>query len=84
MDIVDATEFQKVMTAVGRQLARCVCSAHFQVAERALYFFNNEYIMHLVQDNAQTLMPILFPPLYAHSKTHWNKSVLSTHILAKC
>ena len=47
----------------------------FQVAERALYFFNNEYIMHLIQDNVTTIMPIVFPALYKHSKTHWNKLV---------
>jgi len=75
LDIVDANEFQSVMSPLFKQLAKCVSSPHFQVAERALYFFNNEYIMHLIQDNVTTIMPIVFPALYKHSKTHWNKTI---------
>ena len=36
----------------------------FQVAERALYYWNNEYIMSLISDNAATILPIMFPALY--------------------
>lgn len=43
-----------------------------QVAERALYFWNNEYILSLISDNASTILPIMFPALYK-SKEHWNK-----------
>ena len=43
-----------------------------QVAERALYFWNNEYIVSLISDNAATIVPIMFPALYK-SKEHWNK-----------
>ena len=35
-----------------------------QVAERALYFWNNEYIMSLIEENNQVIMPIMFPALY--------------------
>lgn len=47
----------------------------FQVAERALYYWNNEYIVTLMSDNIGTILPIVFPPLYINSKTHWNRSV---------
>lgn len=45
----------------------------FQVAERALYYWNNEYIMSLISDNAAKILPIMFPSLYRNSKSHWNK-----------
>ena len=45
----------------------------FQVAERALYYWNNEYIMSLVSDHTAEILPIIFPALYKNSKTHWNK-----------
>ena len=48
-----------------------VCT--FQVAERALYYWNNEYIMSLISDNAAKILPIMFPALYKNSKSHWNK-----------
>ena len=45
----------------------------FQVAERALYYWNNEYIMSLLTENATVILPIMFPALYKNTKTHWNK-----------
>lgn len=44
-----------------------------QVAERALYFWNNEYFCSLVTDNVDTILPIMFAPLYENSKGHWNR-----------
>ena len=51
-----------------------------QVAERALYFWNNEYIMSLIEENNQVIMPIMFPALYRNSKNHWNKVVTKRNI----
>lgn len=44
-----------------------------QVAERALYYWSNDYIMSLVGDNCTILFPIILPALYKHSEAHWNK-----------
>ena len=44
-----------------------------QVAERALYYWNNENVLHLFEKNAGVVMPILFDSLYRISKEHWNK-----------
>ncbi|XP_077300273.1 serine/threonine-protein phosphatase 2A 56 kDa regulatory subunit gamma isoform-like isoform X4 [Arctopsyche grandis] len=75
LDVIEPLEFQKVMYPLFRQLAKCVSSPHFQVAERALYYWNNEYIMSLISDNATHIMPIMFPALYRNSKSHWNKTI---------
>jgi len=74
LDVIEPAEFQKVMVPLFKQLAKCVSSPHFQVAERALYFWNNEYIVSLISDNASTIVPIMFPALYK-SKEHWNKTI---------
>ncbi|KAG8514435.1 Serine/threonine-protein phosphatase 2A 56 kDa regulatory subunit gamma isoform [Galemys pyrenaicus] len=75
LDVVEPSEFVRVMEPLFRQLAKCVSSPHFQVAERALYYWNNEYIMSLISDNAAKILPIMFPSLYRNSKTHWNKTI---------
>nr|XP_045604862.1 serine/threonine-protein phosphatase 2A 56 kDa regulatory subunit delta isoform-like [Procambarus clarkii] len=72
LDVIEPNEFVKVMVPLFRQLSKCVSSPHFQVAERALYYWNNEYILSLISDNAQTILPIMFPALYKNSKSHWN------------
>eukprot|EP00794_Sanderia_malayensis_P019980 gene19980-21938_t len=75
LDVIEPNEFVKTIEPLFKQLARCVSSPHFQVAERALYFWNNEYVMSLVSDNANVILPIMFPSLYKHSKSHWNKTI---------
>ncbi|XP_022248077.1 serine/threonine-protein phosphatase 2A 56 kDa regulatory subunit gamma isoform-like isoform X1 [Limulus polyphemus] len=75
LDVIEPAEFTKVMVPLFRQIAKCVSSSHFQVAERALYYWNNEYIMSLISDNACDILPIMFPALYRNSKSHWNKNI---------
>lgn len=75
LDVIEPAEFQKVMELLFRQISKCVSSPHFQVAERALYYWNNEYIMSLIQENSQVILPIMMPSLYRNSITHWNKTI---------
>ncbi|GHJ85301.1 hypothetical protein NliqN6_1703 [Naganishia liquefaciens] len=75
LDVIEATEFQKIMEPLFQQLARCINSQHFQVAERALYYWNNEYIVNLMSDNIGVILPLVFPVLYTNSKTHWNRTI---------
>ncbi|XP_037293998.1 serine/threonine-protein phosphatase 2A 56 kDa regulatory subunit gamma isoform isoform X2 [Manduca sexta] len=75
LDVIEPAEFQRIMDPLFKQLAKCVSSPHFQVAERALYYWNNEYIMSLISDNATHILPIMFPSLYRNTKSHWNKTI---------
>ncbi|KAF9955618.1 Serine/threonine-protein phosphatase 2A 56 kDa regulatory subunit delta isoform [Modicella reniformis] len=75
LDVIEPLEFVKIQVPLFTQIARCVSSPHFQVAERALYYWNNEYIVNLIHDNANEILPIMFQSLYKNSKTHWNKTI---------
>ena len=75
LDIMEPSEFVKIQTPLFQQIARCVASPHFQVAERALYYWNNEYIVNLISENANVILPIIFASLYRNSKSHWNRFV---------
>jgi len=77
LDVIEISQFVKVQEPLFRQLSRCVSSPHFQVAERALYFWNNEYIMSLIEENNAVIMPIMFPALYRISKEHWNQTIVA-------
>jgi serine/threonine-protein phosphatase 2A regulatory subunit B' len=74
-EVMDPAEFAKVQEPLFSQLAKSVASPHFQVAERALYFWNNEYFCNLVSDNVEVILPIMFAPLYENSKGHWNRTI---------
>jgi len=48
-----------------------------QVAERALFLWNNEYLASLMEENQTVVMPIMFPALFRVSKEHWNQAILT-------
>eukprot|EP00051_Salpingoeca_urceolata_P005299 m.71923 g.71923 ORF g.71923 m.71923 type:complete len:553 (+) comp14221_c1_seq1:117-1775(+) len=75
LEIIEPDGFAAIQEPLFQELARCVVSPHFQVAERALYFFNNEYLLTLMADSADKVFPIVFPPLYKYSTAHWNRSI---------
>uniref|UniRef100_A0A914ZMH0 Uncharacterized protein n=1 Tax=Parascaris univalens TaxID=6257 RepID=A0A914ZMH0_PARUN len=77
LDIIEPEQFKKVIDPLFKQLAKCVSSPHFQVAERALYFWNNEYILSLIEETSAQVMPIMFPALYRISKEHWNQTIVA-------
>ena len=77
LDIIEPEQFKKIIDPLFKQLAKCVSSPHFQVAERALYFWNNEYILSLIEETSAQVMPIMFPALYRISKEHWNQTIVA-------
>ena len=67
---VASPHFQVHLIIIARV---CLFAYPHQVAERALYFWNNEYFCNLISDNVEVILPIMFAPLYENSKGHWNR-----------
>lgn len=75
LELTQAQEFQAVMVPLFKQLAKCLNSSHFQVAERALFLWNNEYIVSLVAQHRDKVLPIVFGALEENAQNHWNPAV---------
>ncbi|EEB08524.2 protein phosphatase regulatory subunit Par1 [Schizosaccharomyces japonicus yFS275] len=75
IEVMEPSEFVKLQIPLLQKLANSISSQNFQVAERALYLFNNDYFVHLVEENVEVILPIMYPPLYEISKTHWNRVI---------
>ncbi|KAL5197154.1 hypothetical protein ABZP36_000666 [Zizania latifolia] len=79
-EILEATqpaEFQKCMVPLFCQIARCLNSSHFQVAERTLFLWNNDHIENLIKQNSKVILPVIFPALEKNVIGHWNQAVKS-------
>ena len=46
-----------------------------QVAERALFLWNNEHIVSLIAQNRGMILPIIFEALEKNIQSHWNQAV---------
>jgi len=75
LELTQATEFHRMQHVLFSRLARCITCPHFQVAERTLFFWNNDYIVKLINQNRQELFPVIIGALYNNSKQHWNSAV---------
>jgi serine/threonine-protein phosphatase 2A regulatory subunit B' len=75
MEATQGAEFQRCMVPLFRQLSRCINSSHFQVAERALFLWNNDHIVSLVAQNRHVVLPLVYPALVRNTTTHWNQAV---------
>merc|ERR1712066_1100873 len=75
LELTQPSEFHRMQDVLFRRLAMCITCPHFQVAERTLFFWNNDYIVKLINQNRQDLFPIIIGALYKNSKHHWNSAV---------
>ncbi|CAG0893893.1 unnamed protein product [Darwinula stevensoni] len=69
-------EFQKIQNPLFRQIARCVSSAHFQVAESAICLWHRDRITNLIKGSYHVIIPIVFPALYGISKEHLSPPIV--------
>ncbi|KAF8389024.1 hypothetical protein HHK36_025709 [Tetracentron sinense] len=77
LEAMNMVEFQKIMVLLFRRIGCCLNSSHFQVAERALFLWNNEHIVSLIAHNRQVILPLIFAALERNTQNHWNQSVLN-------
>ena len=57
------------MAPLFKQIARCIGSPHFQVAERALFLWNNEYIVSLIAQNRNQVLTLTLTPTLTPTPT---------------
>ena len=65
LELTQPEEFGLLVPSLFRRVAACIASPHFQVAERALFLWHNEYISHLIAQHREEILPILYPVLCA-------------------
>merc|ERR1719333_987284 len=75
LELTQPPEFYRMQDQLFRRVALCITCPHFQVAERTLFLWNNDYIVKLINQNRQALFPIVIGALYMNSKQHWNSAV---------
>lgn len=72
LDLTQPEQFEILIPPLFSRMAQCIGSPHFQVAERSLFFWQNEHINELIAQNSEVIFPILARDLQS---THWNKTV---------
>jgi serine/threonine-protein phosphatase 2A regulatory subunit B' len=74
-DVLEPESFALIKIPFARQWCKCLNSKHFQVAERALCFLQDESILKLVEDELDDLMPLLTRALLKMTHGHWHRHI---------
>jgi len=83
LELTEQAQFYKLIRPLFYRIAACIGSSHFQVAERALFLWNNDAIATFMSDHRQEILPLLYPALHNNLQSHWNTTVhqLTQHIM---
>lgn len=63
-EVMKPSEFVKVEVPLFAQLSKCISSMHFQVKEKVLNYWCNDFFLNLVIENAPVILPIVFASLF--------------------
>ncbi|EXB24035.1 Serine/threonine protein phosphatase 2A 57 kDa regulatory subunit B' alpha isoform [Morus notabilis] len=75
VEIIDTDQYRKLALPLCTQITRCFNSWNAQVAERALYVWNNEHFVKMASMAMEEVFPIVVEGMERNLKWHWSKSV---------
>ncbi|KAK1444148.1 protein phosphatase 2A [Babesia gibsoni] len=75
LSLTESAELDGLVKSVARRLSQCVASSHFQVAERALYIWNNNRVVRQLNVNKDVVYRYIVPAVKANIDGHWNQNV---------
>lgn len=77
LELTGTQQLEKVIEPLFDRISQSICSNHFQVAERALFLWNNDIIATFTSDHRKKILPIIYPALQKNYSKHWNSTVSS-------
>jgi serine/threonine-protein phosphatase 2A regulatory subunit B' len=79
LEICRGDQLTIIQEQIYKLLGGCLASEHFQVVERALYYWNSENLCAnmLAQSKAPLFLPHVFGALSKNAQGHWNQTVES-------
>ncbi|XP_007020261.2 PREDICTED: serine/threonine protein phosphatase 2A 57 kDa regulatory subunit B' beta isoform [Theobroma cacao] len=72
---IDPDQYRKLALPICTQITRCLSSSNSQVAERALYVWNDEQFVKMASTAMEDVFPVVVEGMEKNLKLHWSKSV---------
>ncbi|XP_039024514.1 serine/threonine protein phosphatase 2A 57 kDa regulatory subunit B' beta isoform-like [Hibiscus syriacus] len=72
---IDPDQYRTLAVPLCSRITRCLKSCNSQVAERALYVWNNEQFVKMASAAMEEVFPVVVQGMESNLKMHWSKSV---------
>lgn len=76
LEVAGEDEVEDIILPLFRRIGKSIESPHFQVAERALFYWNNDLVLDIFDRYRDILMPSIVGALMRNTAGHWNNNVL--------
>eukprot|EP01129_Flabellula_baltica_P001737 TRINITY_DN11663_c0_g1_i2.p1 TRINITY_DN11663_c0_g1~~TRINITY_DN11663_c0_g1_i2.p1 ORF type:complete len:664 (-),score=119.10 TRINITY_DN11663_c0_g1_i2:29-2020(-) len=73
LEYCDRALFKSIFEDVFEKLKNCTASLNFRLAQRALLFWKNDYVISLTKEFKELVFPKMYPIL--SGEPHWNETV---------
>ncbi|XP_054787783.1 serine/threonine protein phosphatase 2A 57 kDa regulatory subunit B' beta isoform-like [Prosopis cineraria] len=83
VDNLDPDQYRKLALPLCAQIIKCINSWNSQVAERALYVWNNEQFVKMVSTAMGEVFPVIVEGIEKNLKWHWSKNVRQLTVSVK-
>jgi serine/threonine-protein phosphatase 2A regulatory subunit B' len=83
LQITTSECFKETIPFVAPIIAKCIRSSSILVAEKILCLWSQDYTCQLLFVHRQTILPIVFTPLWENTQKHWATPIkeVSEHVL---
>ncbi|KAL2476942.1 Serine/threonine protein phosphatase 2A 57 kDa regulatory subunit B' alpha isoform [Forsythia ovata] len=75
VEIMEPEQHRILALPLCTQITKCLNSWNSQVAERALYVWNNEQVVKMASQDIEEVFPIVVEGMEKNLKWHWSRSV---------
>ncbi|KAE8701861.1 G2/mitotic-specific cyclin-1-like [Hibiscus syriacus] len=72
---IDPDQYRTLAVPLCSRITRCLNSCNSQVAERAMYVWNNEQFVKMASAAKEEVFPVVVQGMESNLKVHWSKSV---------
>ncbi|XP_030511695.2 serine/threonine protein phosphatase 2A 57 kDa regulatory subunit B' beta isoform-like [Rhodamnia argentea] len=72
---IDPDQYRKLALPLSTHITRCLNSLNSQVAERALYVWNNEQFVKMILLALDEVFPVVVEGMEKNMKRHWSSSI---------
>ncbi|XP_038678426.1 serine/threonine protein phosphatase 2A 57 kDa regulatory subunit B' beta isoform-like [Tripterygium wilfordii] len=72
---IDPDQYRKLALPICTKIIKCLNSWNSQVAERALYVWNNKHFVKMTSSATEEVFPVVVEGMEKNLKGHWSKSV---------
>jgi len=83
LEVCEVDKVEPLISKLFKRIVKCIGGIHLQVADRAMFFFENDYFLNILKTYKEKTFPMLVPVIVDLAENHWHKILQESLIALK-